>query len=94
MKKLILLFVSVIIFLLVSCNENKGVNVPTSDSINEIKVEKLFVVDGITVYRFYDGGRVVYFTNKKGVANAFLDEYNPVTKTTTTKVVETLCNEE
>lgn len=53
MKKIILLFVSVI-FLLVSCNENKGVNVPTSDSINEIKVEKLFVVDGITVYRFYD----------------------------------------
>jgi hypothetical protein len=45
MKKIILLFVSVI-FLLVSCNENKGVNVPTSDSINEIKVEKLFVVDG------------------------------------------------
>ena len=34
MKKIILLFVSVI-FLLVSCNENKGINVPTSDSINE-----------------------------------------------------------
>lgn len=63
MKKIIL-FVSVI-FLLVSCKENKGINIPTSDSINEIKVEKLFVVDGITVYRFYDGGRVVYFTNKK-----------------------------
>ena len=59
MKKIIL-FVSVI-FLLVSCKENKGINIPTSDSINEIKVEKLFVVDGITVYRFYDGGRVVYF---------------------------------
>lgn len=64
MKKIILLFVSVI-FLLVSCNENKGINVQTSDSINEIKVEKLFVVDGITVYRFYDGSRAVYFTNKK-----------------------------
>ena len=94
MNKIILLFVSVIIFLLVSCNENKGVNVPTSDSINEIKVEKLFVVDGITVYRFYDGGRVVYFTNKKCVTKAFHDEYDPVTKTTITKVVETLCNEE
>lgn len=45
MKKIILLFVSVI-FLLVSCNDNKGINVPTSDSINEIKVEKLFDVDG------------------------------------------------
>ena len=54
MKKVIL-FVSVI-FLFVSCNENNGIDVPTSDSINEIKVEKLFVVDGITVYRFYDGG--------------------------------------
>ena len=92
MKKIIL-FVSVI-FLLVSCNENKGTNVPTSDSINEIKVEKLFVVDGITVYRFYDGNRVVYFTNKKGVAKSFYDEYDPVTKLTRTKAVETLCNEE
>lgn len=93
MKKIILLFVSVI-FLLVSCNDNKGINVPTSDSINEIKVEKLFVVDGITVYRFYDGGRVVYFTNNKGVVKALHGEYDPATKTTRTKVVETLCNEE
>lgn len=93
MKKIILLFVSVI-FLLVSCDENKGINVPTSDSINEIKVERLFVVDGITVYRFYDGSRAVYFTNKKGVAKALSKEYNPVTKTVRTKVVETLCNEE
>ena len=92
MKKIIL-FVAVI-FLLVSCKENKGINIPTSDSINEIKVEKLFVVDGITVYRFYDGGRVVYFTNKKGVAKAFHDEYDPATKTTRTKVVETLCKDE
>ena len=93
MKKIILLLVSVI-FLLVSCNDNKGINVPTSDSINEIKVEKLFVVDGITVYRFYDSGRVVYFTNKKGVAKALHDEYDPATKTIRTKVVETSCNEQ
>ena len=93
MKKIILLFVSVI-FLLVSCNDNKGINVPTSDSINEIKVGKLFVADGITVYRFYDSDRVVYFTNKKGVINALHDEYDPATKATRAKVVETLCNEE
>lgn len=93
MKKIILLFVSVI-FLLVSCTDNKGIYVPTSDSVNDIKVEKLFVVDGITVYRFYDSGRAVYFTNKKGVVNALHDEYDPATKTTRTKVVETLCNEE
>lgn len=93
MKKIILLFI-LVIFLLVSCNGNKGINVPTSDSINEIKVEKLFVVDGITVYRFYDGGRVVYFTNKKGEVKTLHGEYDPVTKTTRTRVVETSCNEE
>lgn len=93
MKKIILLFVSVI-FLLVSCNENKGINVPTSDSINEIKVEKLFVVDGITVYRFYDGGRVVYFTNKNGKVMAFHEEYESAKKNIRTKVVETSCNED
>ena len=64
MKKIILLFVSVI-FLLVSCNKNKGINVPTSDSINEIKVERLFVVDGITVYRFYDGAEWFILPTKK-----------------------------
>ena len=93
MKKIILLFVSVI-FLLVSCNDNKGIYVQTSESVNEIKVEKLFVVDGITVYRFYDGSRVVYFTNKKGVVNALHDKYDHATKTIRTNVVETLCNEE
>ena len=51
-------------------------------------------MDGITVYRFHDGGRVVYFTNKKGVVNAIHGEYDPATKTTRTKIVETLCNEE
>ena len=89
MKKIIFVVLSVL--LLVSCRaRTKGINVPTSDSINEIKVEKLFVVDGITIYRFYDGGRTVYFTNKKGEVKACHDEYDPVTKT---KVVETLCNE-
>lgn len=92
MKKIIVLLVA-IVFLCVSCYENKGVNIPTLNSINEIKVEKLFVVDGITVYRFRDCGRVVYFTNKKGEVKTFSSEYDPVTKTTQTKVVETLCNE-
>lgn len=93
MKKIIVLLVA-IIFLCVSCNENKGINVPKSDSINDIKVEKLFVVDGITVYRFYDGGRVVYFTNKKGEVKAYHDEYDATTRMMKTKVVETSCNED
>lgn len=92
MKKIIFIVLSVLS--LVSCSENKGINVPKSESINDIKVEKLFVVDGITVYRFYDGCKVVYFTNKKGEVKALYDEYDTATKTTKTKVVETLCNEE
>lgn len=92
MKKIIFIVLSVLSF--VSCSENKGINVPKSDSINEIKVEKLFIADGITVYRFYDGCKAVYFTNKKGEVKARHDEYNPATKTIKTKVVETLCNEE
>lgn len=89
MKKII--FTALFVLSLVSCSENKGINV---HKINEIKVEKLFVADGITVYRFYDGGRVVYFTNKKGEIKTRHNEYNPATKTTRTKVVYTLCNEE
>lgn len=92
MKKIILF--ALVIFLFVSCDYNKGINIPTSNSINEIKVEKLFVADGITVYRFYDGGRVVYFTNKKSEVKTIHDEYDPATKTIKTKVVETLCNED
>lgn len=92
MKKIIFIILSVLLF--ISCSENKGTNVLKSESINDIKVEKLFVVDGITVYRFRDGRRVVYFTNKKGEVKAFSDEYDPATETTKTKVIETLCNEE
>lgn len=91
MKKLIVFSV---IFLLVSCNEKKGIEVPTSDSIDKIKVEKLFVVDGITVYRFYDGFNVVYFTNKRGEVKSIYNEYDHATKTTRTMVVETSCNDE
>ena len=91
MKKIILFVL--VIFLLVSCNDNEGINIPTSDSINEIKVEKLFVVDGITVYRFYDGGIVVYFTNKISEVKSIHNEYDPAIKTTRKSVVETQCNE-
>ena len=91
MKKIIFIVLSIL--LLISCSENKGTDVSKSESINDIKVEKLFVVDGITVYRFYDGRRVVYFTNKNGKVEAFSKKHNPATKTTKTIVTEALCNE-
>lgn len=62
MKKVLFFALAVLI---ASCG-SKGTNVPVTDSVDNFKVEKLFNVDGVTVYRFYDSGREVYFTNKTG----------------------------
>lgn len=35
----------------------------TRPGVDGTAVERLFTVDGITVYRFYDAGRNVYFTS-------------------------------
>ena len=88
MKKVIMIIA--IVAILVGC-DNKGTRVQISDSLDEYKVEKLFVVDSITVYRFYDSGHAIYFTNRKGRVYATHAEYNPVTKTSNYKFTETLC---
>lgn len=82
MKKVLFFALAVLI---ASCG-NKGTYVPVTDSVDNFKVEKLFNVDGVTVYRFYDSGRgYVYFTNKTGKICHYneSEEYR----------VETLCNE-
>ena len=76
--------------ILVGC-KCKGTRVQISDSVDKFKVEKLFVVDSITVYRFYDQGNAIYFTNRKGRVDATHSGYNPVTHTYTDEVNETLC---
>ena len=76
--------------ILVGC-KGKGTRVQISDSVDKFKVEKLFVVDSITVYRFYDNGNAIYFTNRKGRVDATHSEYNPVTHTYNDEVNETLC---
>lgn len=43
-----------------------GKPVVVKDSVSNYKVEKLFEVDGISVYRFLDGNKRVYFTNRTG----------------------------
>lgn len=71
--------------LIASC-VSRGTKVPVTDSVDNFKVEKLFNVDDVTVYRFYDSGRgYVYFTNKTGKICHYneSEEYR----------VETLCNE-
>ena len=88
MKKVIMIIaVSVI---LVGCKGN-GTRVKISDSVDKFKVEKLFVVDSITVYRFYDQGNAIYFTNRKGRVDEIHSKYNPVTRTYNDEVNETLC---
>ena len=79
-----------IVAILVGC-DSKGTRVQISDSVYEYKVEKLFVVDSVTVYKFYDNGNAIYFTNRKGRVYAVHSEYNPVTKTCNNKFNETLC---
>lgn len=76
--------------ILVGC-KGKGTRVQISDSVDKFKVEKLFVVDSITVYRFYDQGNAIYFTNRKDRVDATHSEYNPVTHTYNDEVNETLC---
>lgn len=62
MKKILFILLSVL--LLCSCEKSAQDNLRTTNK--EIEVEFLFEVDGISVYRFYDFGRAVYFTNRKG----------------------------
>lgn len=37
---------------------------------SDFKVGRLFTVDGCTAYRFYDNGRVIYYTNCKGATDS------------------------
>lgn len=46
----------------------------------------LFEADGVRVYRFYDGGRYIYFTNSTGRVSYAISQKNG------THYIETLCN--
>lgn len=95
MKKLILVLLATT--MIVGC-KNNGTPVKTTDSENNFNVVKLFEVDGISVYRFNDGGKSVYFTNSNGKVQSISTRtyYNPTTKTTMvdTETTETICNKD
>ena len=62
MKKSVLIFN--LLLLLTSCFKEP---VSTENSNNsEIKLAMLFEKDGCKVYRFFDGGRAVYYTDCRG----------------------------
>jgi hypothetical protein len=72
MKKLLILFISGLF--LISCEPIPGEKVQVESGSSGVKVEKLFTVDGVTVYRFHDGGETVYFTNASGTIKYETDD--------------------
>ena len=63
MKKF-LLYLSIL--LLTSCVTEQPLTTQPPDNNQTYKVDYLFEHDGCKVYRFYDRGNYVYFTNCKG----------------------------
>lgn len=77
------------IFLLLGCDKIEPEEVKRSSNAS-YEVEQLFEVDGVTVYRFLDNGKYIYFTNRPGEVSYTYRKSQG--KTHVTKRVETLCN--
>lgn len=89
MKKIIILTVT--LFALTACCPKRSEEVKASSN-SFYTVEKLFTVDGITVYRFCDNSHTVYFTNRASeVKYSYSKREGKVTKT---ENIQTLCNDE
>ena len=87
MKKIII--ISIALLALTACESNKVEEVKASSN-QSYPVEKLFTVDGITVYRFRDNDRYVYFTNRTG--DVQYSYQKRVGKATKNVKVQTMCN--
>lgn len=69
MKKIII--ISIALLALTAC-ESKQVEEVKASSNQSYPVEKLFTVDGITVYRFRDNDRYVYFKTERAMFNTVI----------------------
>lgn len=87
MKKIII--ISIALLALTAC-ESKQVEEVKASSYQSYPVEKLFTVDGITVYRSRDNDRHVYFTNRTG--DVRYSYQKRVGKATKNVKVQTMCN--
>lgn len=67
----------------------EGAQVEIVNSVSDYRVEKLFEVDGVSVYRFKDGMRYVYFTNRKG--EVYRRKMKRNGKQTYSMIEQTLC---
>lgn len=89
MKKIII--ITITLFTLTACEPKQAEEVKASSN-RFYPVEKLFTVDGITVYRFRDNGHTIYFTNRTGeVKYSYSKREGKATKTVN---IQTLCNDE
>lgn len=70
MKILFGLFTLIFVFGFNSCYTGKPLSQAPSYNNNTYEVSYLFEHDGCKVYRFYDRGNYVYFTNCKGNVTA------------------------
>jgi len=69
-KYLMFFFGSALLYGTVSCGGGRPVARQISDNNETYKVDYLFEHDGCKVYRFYDQGSYVYFTNCTGDVTA------------------------
>jgi hypothetical protein len=82
-KTFLLLLVGFICF---SCTVSRPIAVVPSDNNTTYQVDYLFEHDGCKVYRFYDKGNYVYFTNCNGEAIAIENDSTETRIINTTKV--------
>lgn len=88
MKTKILMAVVVLCTMFASCEDIVVPEGQINSSNKNYNVQKLFTADSITVYRFFDNGNFVYFTNKTGVVSYTVHYRNY------RKDIQTLCNNE
>lgn len=68
MKKIIFLLAFVFSLVLTGCKK-AGTQVQTDGEKHDFDVQFLFETDGVKVYRFFDGGDYIYFTNTSGTTS-------------------------
>lgn len=65
MKKFILVLALAYSMILTGC-EKAGTPAQTDGAKHDFDVQFLFETDGVKVYRFFDAGEYIYFTNANG----------------------------
>ena len=84
--KPLLSLTAIVMLSISSCKTNKPLISTQAQNNTTYEVSYLFEHDGCKVYRFYDMGNYVYFTNCNGEAIAIENDSTETRITNTTKV--------